>query len=111
MISSPFATHNLPYALRVGKFAYIDEVIVDCRLVGMNKAMLRGDYDRVKFNIIDMIDHLRKTPFIEMDKMMYDTIMSEFLHMRVESALRKFDDVHNRIRDLHFMILNSYSSQ
>ncbi len=88
---------------------YLDEAVIDCRLHGLNKALARGDYERVKFNIIDTIRHLYQSN-IDMDKSLYNKIMDEFLHMRVESALKKYDVLHTRIRDLHYMIINSYMS-
>ncbi len=91
------------------KINVIDETIIDCRLRGLNKSLQRGDYDRVKFNIIDTINHLNQCS-VEMDKKLYNKIVDEFLHMRVESALRKYEILHNRIRDLHYTIVESYKN-
>lgn len=91
------------------KINYMDEAVVDCRLHGLNKALSRGDYERVKFNIVDTIKHLNQAT-IEMDKKLYNKIVDEFLHMRVESALHKYEMLHNRIRDLHYFIIASYTN-
>ena len=89
------------------KINFLDEAVIDCRLRGLNNALIRGDYERVRFNIVDTIKHLNQAN-IEMNKILYNKIVDEFLHMQVESALHKYDNLHNRIRNLHYIIVNSY---
>lgn len=103
-----YITHVVPYGIRPGNIRFVDDVVIDCRLNGLYKSLLRKDYERVKFNIIDMIDHLRKAPYVDMDINLYKKIVEEFLHMRIEMSLGQYHQVHNRIRDIHFMISKSY---
>ena len=103
-----YIAHDLPYGIRPGNIFFVDDVIVDCRLRGIYKSLLRRDYMRVKFNISDMIDHLVKAPYIDLDVDIYKQIIDQFMHMRVDCAMKKYDDVHNRIREVHYLIENSY---
>lgn len=85
----------------------VDDINIDCRLEGIHKSLLRGDYIRAYVNIYDTLMHLLKCPF-EMDKTLYNEILTEFYKMRVEVALHKYDRVHDRVRNLHHKIMASY---
>lgn len=103
-----YIAHAVPYGIRPGNIMFVDDVVVDCRLKGLYQSLLRQDYERVKFNIIDMIDHLRKAPYVDMDINVYKKIIDEFMHMRVEVAIKKYNNVHDRIRNVHYFISNEY---
>jgi hypothetical protein len=88
------------------KMTYVNEIYVDCRLRGIVNSIRRFDYERTLNNIVDMIQSLKGAEEIDMPKEVYNKIIDDFYRMRVDASLKKFDNVHNRARDLHFYIMS-----
>ena len=89
------------------KITYLNEIYVDCRLRVIVNSIRRFDYVRTLSNIIDMIQSLRYAQEVDIPKDIYNKIMDAFLRMRVDASLKKFNNVHDRARDLHFYIMET----
>lgn len=103
----PFESERKPF-VKTQKLAYIDEFILDCRLTGIYKTLKKGDYERTKSLIRDTLNIMMTAGEIDMTKIMYRKIVDELYHMIVELAFKKFNSVHDRIRNLHYYIVCSY---
>lgn len=96
---SPFA----PFANLV-IFEYMDTTTIGCRIRGIYSLMLRGNFSKAAWNINEVIINLRRAKEIDMDSATYNKIFDEFCHMRILFATKKYNDAHNRLRDLHYML-------
>jgi hypothetical protein len=90
------------------KLEYINEGIVNSRLKGLYKSILNNDYDRTKFLVEDTINMIKTTTEIDIDKELYNKIIDELYQMIMELIFKKYNSVHDRIRDLHYLIIQSY---
>lgn len=95
------------YNMTRTKFVYIDEYIVDCRLHGIYKQIVNANYKKAYFNIIDMLINLNNHEIVNIENKFYNKIIDTFFHMRVEMSIKKYEAVHNRVRDLHYKIINN----
>ena len=86
------------------KLEYINEGIVNSRLKGLYKSLLNNDYDRTKFLVEDTINMIKTTTEIDIDKELYNKILDELYQMILELVFKKYNSVHDRIRDLHYLI-------
>lgn len=86
------------------KLAVIDEIIVDCRLRGIYRMMKNGNHKKAMFMVLDTIVDLREAS-VEMEIHMYDHVLAEFLCILMALGFKKYDVVHNLVRDLHFHII------
>ena len=90
------------------KLEYINERIVNSRLTSLYKSLLNNDYDRTKFLVEDTINMIKTTTEIDIDKELYKKIIDELYQMIMELIFKKYNSVHDRIRDLHYLIIQSY---
>ena len=88
---------------------YIDEYILDRRIMGIYKAMQNGNIDYICNLICDTIDVLKNAQEIDIDEKMLDRVMNDLYTMTVELSLNQINNSHNRIRDLHYFIVNFYN--
>jgi hypothetical protein len=84
---------------------FVNNAILICRIHGLYKQMMRADYERAKFAIIEMVTLLRTIKDIHLSQDTYKRVIDDFLHMRVDICLHKYDDVHNRMRNLYYYLM------
>jgi hypothetical protein len=89
----------------ITQLAYINDLIVDCRLKGLYMLLKDKKYEKASAVIGDSINMMLKATEIDMDKRIHKKIIAEFYHMYVEIALKKYNAVHDRIRDMHYYIV------
>lgn len=87
---------------------YIDTVITLCRIRGIYHLILRGDYDKAKWVIAEFYISLMRAAELDFEKTVYNKIFEDFSHMKIDMAMKKYNNVHNRLRDLNYYILNSW---
>lgn len=120
-IISPFALKsNFPYHIintdiinagkkpfkATPKLAYINERIINCRLTGLYKALNKRDYDRTSDLIADTINMIKIAEVVDIDAPLYSKINDDFYRIAVDFAFKLYHSVHNRIRDMHYYIIN-----
>lgn len=88
-------------------FAYLDEVLVDCRLRGLYNLCRQKKYARAARGIRDMLWQLNHVPVgkIAMDRELYGKVVDAFYRMQVDLVMGEVNRVHDRVRDLHYVIL------
>lgn len=84
---------------------YLDDVMLDCHLRNLHRTLLREEYDKVSFSILGIINQFRKAKEIKINSEIVDHALTELMHMRIECSVKNFRAVHNRIRDLHYMLV------
>jgi hypothetical protein len=105
-IMAPVMTSPFAQFAQLSNMQYLNVAVVDCRIRGIYKLLSRGDYCKASISIGDMWVNLMRAKEIDFDKKTYNTIYDAFARMKVEMAFRKYTDVHNRLRDLHYFIEN-----
>lgn len=108
MITPPQTPKNMIFKM-TPQLAYINEAIINCRLIGIYKLLKDCKYDKVKLVIGDSIKMMQNAKEKDMDKRIFNKLINEFYHMTVEIALKKYNTVHDRVRDMHYYILCLYS--
>jgi hypothetical protein len=83
---------------------YMNEAVVDCRLRGIYRQLKRNAYNKAMNNVISIISDFRKAD-IDMDKNLAEHVMTELLRIRIAMAFKRYQDAHNRVRDLHYKLL------
>jgi hypothetical protein len=91
------------------KIDYMDEYILDRRIMGIYKAMQNGNIDYICNLVCDTIDVLENAQEIDIDENMLYRVMTDLYTMTVELSLNQINNIHNRIRDLHYFIVNFYN--
>lgn len=86
-------------------FMYVNECIIDCRLRGIYQQISLGRYEKAAFNIIEMLINLKNKNIVDIEPVLYNEIVTEFIHMRVEICLKKYHKVHDRVRNLHYKLI------
>ena len=120
MVISPFSViSNFPFesfktissmnTKSTHRIDYIDEYILDGRILGIYKAMQNGDNDYICNLVCDTIDILKNAQEIDIDENMLDRVMNDLYTMTVELSLNQINNIHNRVRDLHYFIVNFYN--
>lgn len=108
--SSSSTSAFVPFA-NINNFEYITLGVIDSRIKGLYKLLLREQYDKLHLSINDMFVNLIRVKEFDFDRKMYNIIYTEFARMKVEASLRKYQSVHNRLRDLHYLIENTVRDQ
>lgn len=85
-------------------FDYVDTSFVEFRIRDIYKYMLKDEYKYAITIINETMINLRHASVIDMDIGTYNKIYNEFYHMRIEMAAKKYTNVHDRMRDLHYYI-------
>lgn len=107
-MNSTFPFTIKPLIKMPNRIMYINESVIDCCLTGLYQLLKDKNYDMAKTIINDNINMMNKNTnkvIIDMDKNTYNKIIGEFYHMSVEIALKKYNAVHDRIRDIHYHII------
>jgi len=91
----------------MSKLVYVNELIVDCRLRGIYCQIRHQKYQKAKDLISQMIMYLKNID-VNIEKELYNEIIEEFYHMSVEMAFKKYNNVHDRVRNLHYKIRYNY---
>lgn len=92
------------------KIDYIDEYILDRRIMAIYKSMQNDDHDCICNLVCDTIDVLKNAQEIDIDEKMLDRVMNDLYNMTIELSLNHISDSHNRIRNLHYFIVNFYNN-
>ena len=71
--------------------------------------MQNGDNDYICNLVCDTIDILKNAQEIDIDENMLDRVMNDLYTMTVELSLNQINNIHNRVRDLHYFIVNFYN--
>lgn len=90
------------------RLAYVDEAVVDCRVRGMYKQVMRGQYDKVVANAKDTLLVLRTAKELDMDVKLYGKLVDNLYKVRLDFVAGDYQKMHNRIRDMHYAILANY---
>lgn len=91
---------RVPYGMQMTKFAVVDDTIVNFRIRTIYRLLKDESYDRVKLMIINLVDLLRKTPEVQIDKDRYNQVLTALMRMRILVGLKRYTDVHNLLRDI-----------
>lgn len=80
----------------------------DSRLSDIYKQLNKSQYTVAYENISNVLAILKNSDAKELDleKKVYKSFVNELYRMRVSLKLRKYDTVHNKIRDMHYSIYN-----
>lgn len=80
----------------------------DNRLSDIYKQLNKSQYTVAYENISNVLAILKNSDAKELDleKKVYKSFVNELYRMRVSLKLRKYDTVHNKIRDMHYSIYN-----
>jgi hypothetical protein len=89
--------------------AYVDDAIIDCRLRGMYNALHKGRYDKVCESAWDTLLVLQNAQEVDMELGLTKRVMEDLCCLCVDLAMRNYDDAHERIRSLHYDIMNMYN--
>ena len=87
-------------------FTMISYGILDCRFTGLYKMLQRGQYQKMINVINETLYSIRTAVETECTKTFMDFIISQLYLMLVDMAFRRYDNVHERIRDIHFLIMD-----
>lgn len=104
--TSPFAAFAT-----ITPFQYLNMTIVDARVKGIYSNLLAGKYAKARSSIVDMYVNLMRAEELDFDKPVYNAIYAAFAHMKIDAALGKYDDVHNRLRDLHYILAQAQMAE
>lgn len=91
----------------MARLAYVDDVLVCCRLRGIYSAMRRQNYIRAKVLMNDMLANLRRAD-INMSHSEYAVTMDSFYHALGHLAMKRYHHAHDTIRDLYYVLMNPY---
>jgi hypothetical protein len=83
---------------------YVSVWVIDSRLRGIYRAMQNHYYDKADYLIRDILDVIYNAAEVDIESIMLHTIMCN-LHMAlVELELKRYEQAHNIIRDLHYYV-------
>ena len=86
--------------------SYISFHKIDCRLKGIYKFIRKEKYSRARILIIKTITQFQKVTETEADTTFMSHVIDVLYHTLVEINLKNYNGGHDRIRDLHYEILN-----
>ena len=87
-------------------FTLVNYAILDCRLTGLYKLMCRGNYTKVVAVLNDTLRSIRGAVSCQCTSKFMDFIITQLYHMLVDMAFRRYSAVHERLRDVHFIIVD-----
>lgn len=85
--------------------------VVDCRLFGIYKLIKREDYKKAFDTILDTILQLRTAKEIDIPKTLLNDIMTDFHKMWALVGFKRYEELHNCVRDLHYKMFRDYYYQ
>jgi hypothetical protein len=100
---------NSTLTVIMARLAYVDDVLVCCRLRGIYSAMRNENYRRAKVLLNDMLANMRRAD-ICMTKHEYSTTMDAFYNALGHLAMKRYNNAHDNIRDLFYSLKKSYIS-
>jgi hypothetical protein len=101
---------RIPYGMQITKFAVVDDTIINFRLRTIYRLLKDESYDRVKLMIINLVDIMRKTPEVRINKDRYNQVLTALMRMRILVGLKHYTDVHNLLRDTQIASITQYKS-
>lgn len=99
---------QVPNGMQTTKLAIIDDFIVNMRLRTIYRMLKDEQYVRVNNMIINLIDILRKTPEVKMEKDRYNMVLTSLMRMKIHVSLKRYSEVHNLLRDVQIYDLVKY---
>jgi hypothetical protein len=87
-------------------FTMISYAIIDCRLKGIYKAINKQQYDRASDIINDTIRSIKAAVENECDPKFVEYVICQLYMMLLDIAFNRKQDVHSKVRDLHYQIYN-----
>jgi hypothetical protein len=100
-----YATAFAPFAA-ISTIEYIDTQVVDCRVRGLYKLILRGNYTKARASIMDILVNLRRAVELDMSKHTYNQVFDTFARVRIDLARHRYTEAHDKLRQLHYSLVN-----